>query len=404
MAQRTNFVKVENLPPFFSDGNCLLTHFSVTGEIQDITAVDPTSVIVSYLMRNGAEQAAFALDGSSLAGNIVKVSLYFTHQNPQNYSNPVYQNLGQYIGQDHILFQPNSFQAFPRNSSSQHASPTHPNGPGFSMFSNLLGGVGNLLVGSSSSQVVQQLGAGVQSQGQASGSSTPSAGGTLARWTVPWDRQGADPGDQCPICLSELSEQPDQCLSLAICRHTFHSGCLEPLLKNGAAFLVCPSCRCVHGQKEGNMPLTGTISHRLSSSRLPGHESHGCIEVVFTMSPGVQGPEHPRPGTPYTPVGFPRVAFLPDNRQGLEMLHGLYIAFQQRLMFTVGTSLTTGRENSVIWNDIHLKTFMTAGEHGYPDPHHLDNLREELEGHGITQAEIARHMGSHQDLRTRGHL
>merc|ERR1719481_2067267 len=224
-------------------------------------------------MRNGAEQAAFALDGSLLAGNIDKVSLYFTHQNPQNYSNPVYQNLGQYIGQDRILFQPNSFQAFPRNSSSQHASPTHPNGPGFSMFSNLLGGVGNLLVGSSSSQVVQQLGAGVQSEGQASGSSTPSAGGTLARWTVPWDRQGA-----------ELSEQPDHCLSLAICRHTFHSGCLEPLLKNGAAFLVCPSCRCVHGQKEGNMPLTGTTSHRLSNSRLPGHESHGCIEVVFTIS------------------------------------------------------------------------------------------------------------------------
>merc|ERR1719348_2328135 len=60
-------------------------------------------------MRTGAENAAFALNGSKVAGNLVRVSLYFTHLNPQNAGNVLYQSLGQYIGQDHHIFSPSHF-------------------------------------------------------------------------------------------------------------------------------------------------------------------------------------------------------------------------------------------------------------------------------------------------------
>ena len=51
MANRTNFVKLTNLPPGFTNGKEIFDLFGTCGVIQDMTAVDPTSVIVSYSMR-----------------------------------------------------------------------------------------------------------------------------------------------------------------------------------------------------------------------------------------------------------------------------------------------------------------------------------------------------------------
>ena len=57
-------------------------------------------------------------------------------------------------------------------------------------------------------------------------------------------------------------------------------------------------------------------------------------------------------------------------------LHGLYLAWEQRLLFTVGTSMTTGQPNCVTWNDIHLKTHRSGPNHSYPDPNFLTNLMQ----------------------------
>ena len=57
-------------------------------------------------------------------------------------------------------------------------------------------------------------------------------------------------------------------------------------------------------------------------------------------------------------------------------LHGLYLAWEQRLLFTVGTSLTTNQTNCVTWNDIHLKTHKSGPNHSYPDPNFLSNLMQ----------------------------
>ena len=70
----------------------------------------------------------------------------------------------------------------------------------------------------------------------------------------------------------------------------------------------------------------------------------------------------------------------------------------------VGTSMSSGFSNLVIWNDIHLKTQKIGSEHGYPDPNFLANLMQELAGFRITEAEIGAHMTAHPNLRTRGKL
>jgi len=64
--------------------------------------------------------------------------------------------------------------------------------------------------------------------------------------------------------------------------------------------------------------------------------------------------EHPNPGERYK--GTTRTAYLPDNRQGRQILELLRRAFEARLVFTIGTSYTTGRENVIVWNGIHHKT------------------------------------------------
>ena len=102
-------------------------------------------------------------------------------------------------------------------------------------------------------------------------------------------------------------------------------------------------------------------------------------------------------------------------------LHGIYMAWNQRLHFTIGTSLTTGMGNTITWNDIHMKTQVrksllqnsiniivnfqpSGGQHGYPDPNYLTNLKDDLSVRGITEATIVDHMSKHPGLRTRGHM
>ena len=88
----------------------------------------------------------------------------------------------------------------------------------------------------------------------------------------------------------------------------------------------------------------------------------GTIVIHYSFPYGIQGQEHPNPGRRYD--GTQRKAYLPDNREGREVLQLLRRAFDARLVFTVGTSLPTGWSNQVTWNDIHHKTNMHGGPHG----------------------------------------
>jgi deltex-like protein len=75
----------------------------------------------------------------------------------------------------------------------------------------------------------------------------------------------------------------------------------------------------------------------------------------------------------------------------LQILKLLMVAFQRRLMFTVGTSATTGEGDTVTWNEIHHKTEFgsNVSGHGYPDPNYLDNVTAELALKGVTEQDIS---------------
>ncbi|NWU52152.1 DTX3L ligase, partial [Dromas ardeola] len=184
-----------------------------------------------------------------------------------------------------------------------------------------------------------------------------------------------DDKDVCPICMETITNKE----ILRKCNHTFCKSCIDQAMTYKQA---CPVCNTVYGLMEGNQP-EGTMSVRTMSSSLPGYPNCGTIEITYNMCGGIQTSNHPNPGKPY--CATLRTAYLPDNREGREILQLLRRAFAQKLIFTVGQSRTTGVRDVITWNDIHHKTSTVGGptNFGYPDPHYLQRVRSELKARGI---------------------
>ncbi|KAI4551724.1 hypothetical protein MJT46_017976 [Ovis ammon polii x Ovis aries] len=209
------------------------------------------------------------------------------------------------------------------------------------------------------------------------------------------------PEEDCTICMEKLSVAsgysdvtdsktigPMAVGCLAKCSHTFHLLCLLAMYCNGNkdGSLQCPSCKTIYGEKTGTQPR-GKMEVFTFQMSLPGHEDCGTILIVYNIPHGIQGPEHPNPGKPFTARGFPRQCYLPNNAQGRKVLELLKVAWKRRLIFTVGTSSTTGETDTVVWNEIHHKTEMDRNVtgHGYPDPNYLQNVLAELAAQGVTE-------------------
>ena len=71
---------------------------------------------------------------------------------------------------------------------------------------------------------------------------------------------------------------------------------------------------------------------------------------------------------------------MPKNKEGEEVLELLKTAWNRRLIFAVGTSVTTGRSNTVIWSGIRHKTQTYGGSsnYGYLDEGYFDRVKKEL--------------------------
>ncbi|XP_035199181.1 probable E3 ubiquitin-protein ligase DTX2 isoform X2 [Oxyura jamaicensis] len=209
------------------------------------------------------------------------------------------------------------------------------------------------------------------------------------------------PDEDCIICMEKLASpsgygdacecstiKPEMVGRLTSCQHSFHMLCVLAMYSNGNkdGSLQCPSCKTIYGEKTGTQPK-GKMEVSTFPQSLPGHKDCGTIQIVYHISRGIQGPEHPNPGMPYTARGFPRYCYLPDNEKGRKVLELLKVAWKRRLIFTVGTSSTTGESNTVVWNEIHHKTEMDTNlsGHGYPDPNYLDNVLAELAAQGVTE-------------------
>ncbi|KAA8591105.1 hypothetical protein FQN60_002048 [Etheostoma spectabile] len=118
---------------------------------------------------------------------------------------------------------------------------------------------------------------------------------------------------------------------------------------------------CTGTQPEGTM----TVTRRWQS--LPGFELCGSNNTV--SQEGYKG-------------STSRTALLPASEEGEKVLKLLRKAFDRRLTFTIGRSVTPGLNNVITWNDIHHKTNMDVL--GYPDPEYLFRVQDELRLTGVS--------------------
>lgn len=190
--------------------------------------------------------------------------------------------------------------------------------------------------------------------------------------------------EDCSICLSGLQEKGVATLSK--CKHFFHRDCIEFWFKTRPS---CPECLTVYGtilgtQPPGEMHIQYTTNQNaVSKFGLAGYPGLDVIKITYNFSSGIQTDEHPNPGKAYT--GTVRTAFLPKNRDGEEVLELLKKAWTRRLLFRIGTSVTTGQNDVVTWASIHHKTRMSGGSshHGYPDDTYFLRVKKELEAVGV---------------------
>ncbi|XP_071090807.1 E3 ubiquitin-protein ligase DTX3L-like [Haliotis cracherodii] len=168
------------------------------------------------------------------------------------------------------------------------------------------------------------------------------------------------------------------------CGHQFCKQCVDKSFKIKA---VCPVCKMKCGVITGNMP-PGTMRDRVDYFDLHGYKGCGTIVITYDFNGGHQTEEHPDPGQWYR--GFTRTAYLPNNAEGQKVLSLLKVAWKRRLTFTIGRSVTMGRDSCITWNEIHHKTNTSGGptNHGYPDPDYLRRVQEELADQGVTEEDL----------------
>ncbi|NXA64179.1 DTX1 ligase, partial [Mohoua ochrocephala] len=214
------------------------------------------------------------------------------------------------------------------------------------------------------------------------------------------------PDEDCTICMERLVTssgyegvlsprgiKPELVGKLGKCGHIAGGvqvgATLMPTRCPQDGSLQCPTCKAIYGEKTGTQP-PGKMEFHLIPHSLPGYTDSKTIRIVYDIPTGIQGPEHPNPGKKFTARGFPRHCYLPDNEKGRKVLKLLIVAWDRRLIFTIGTSNTTGESDTVVWNEIHHKTEFGSNltGHGYPDPNYLDNVLAELLAQGVSEATL----------------
>ena len=161
---------------------------------------------------------------------------------------------------------------------------------------------------------------------------------------------------ECSICMEmyEAVEIYGVVIKLPSCSHEhyFHSHCAERMLWTTGKCAICSHFYLI---KHGNQPKSGTMRISKGPPCLEGYEDLGIGTIIINYSfpSGIQADDMPNPGEAYH--GTHRTAYLPDDDEGNKILRLLQRCFDIRQTFCVGTSVTTGISNCVIWNGIHHK-------------------------------------------------
>ncbi|KAJ1630695.1 hypothetical protein T492DRAFT_1001707 [Pavlovales sp. CCMP2436] len=161
------------------------------------------------------------------------------------------------------------------------------------------------------------------------------------------------------------------------CDCLFNRSTIERALLNKPQ---CPVCQ-FHFPTPGAQP-SGRMSIYRDEGPCDGHEDSGTHVISYSFPSGVQGPQHPQPGQQYN--GTERTCFVPDTENGRKTLDLLREAFRRGITFKIGTSVTTGRTNTVTWA-IHHKTSRSGGtqRYGFPDPTYHERCAGECAALGL---------------------
>ena len=189
--------------------------------------------------------------------------------------------------------------------------------------------------------------------------------------------------ERCCVCLEDFADDPldgDAIIQLGRCptRHPFHAGCISHALHIAPR---CPVCLTQYSGIIGTQPA-GTMTLTRIAQPLPG-EHDDTVVVDYYFPSGTQTSRDPNPGRGYH--GTSRTAYFPMSRDGRKVLLKLMQAWDRRVLFTVGTSVTTGQTDCVVWNGVHHKTSMHGGpaSFGYPDATYLNRVTMEMATFGI---------------------
>lgn len=174
----------------------------------------------------------------------------------------------------------------------------------------------------------------------------------------------------------QLLNERDSDVIVLKCSHMLHYPCFEMLVGEKEWFR-CPVCSTISGKMIGDQPPGNMNTHINDHMHCEGYEDYGTIVIDYSMNPGKKGN-----------INFPgthRTAYLPNCPDGQEVLKLLQEAFSRKLIFTIGRSVTTGRDNQIVWNGVHHKTNLSGGSayFGYPDPTYFDRIKLELAAKGI---------------------
>eukprot|EP00977_Amphora_coffeiformis_P012141 scaffold2992_cov214-Amphora_coffeaeformis.AAC.23 len=181
-------------------------------------------------------------------------------------------------------------------------------------------------------------------------------------------------GVNCPVfvCRFKLGHSSRRTIRLKKCGHLIHLKCLEKA--------QCPVCMETLDSSTplGPMPSGFMEVSRDSLLTCPGH-IWGTLIIKYTFPSGTQSDYHPNPGYAYG--NTERTAYLPDTKEGRALLSRLQDAFLHGLTFAIGTSQTTGKPNSIVWNGIPHKSAINGGPwaFGYPDEHYFSTCHAALD-------------------------
>ncbi|CAG2193656.1 DTX [Mytilus edulis] len=172
-----------------------------------------------------------------------------------------------------------------------------------------------------------------------------------------------DGSENCLIC-TEPNIRPHE----LTCGHIFCKNCVQEIFKVKP---VCPTCGSIQRVIKGDQPA-GALKRRETRYSLPGYTGCGTIEIEYDIYGGVQGS-----------------CLSSKQHKGKLIADLLRIAFDRKLVFTIGHSRTTGQEGVVTWNDIHHKTSSSYGhQFGYPDEGYFDRVLDELKIKGVTEKDL----------------